>query len=78
MKIVLAVILVIAVLILAALVSSWLISLFWWWVVPDVFAGAVKQGLLPATITLLQAFKFSCLLFVLGIASKSSNRSSKK
>ena len=51
---------------------SWLISLTWWWVVPDVFSGAVAHGTLPATITLTQAFKLSLLLTMLGVASRTN------
>jgi hypothetical protein len=35
--------------------------LVWNWVVPDVFSGAVKQGLLPASLTFWQSFKLSIL-----------------
>lgn len=37
-------------------ISTWLLSLIWSWVVTDVFAGAVAQGVLPANLTFWQAF----------------------
>jgi len=69
LKIALAVLFVVLVVIIF-FVSAWLISLFLWWVVPDIFSGAVDKGILPATITLTQAFKMSLFLWILGITSK--------
>ncbi len=48
------------------------ITLVWGWVVPDVFEGAVEQGVLPASITFWQALKFSILLTVLGLTRRMS------
>lgn len=40
-----------------------LIGVFVWnWVVPDIFAGMVQSGLLPAEITVTQSLKLSIFL----------------
>lgn len=49
----------------------------WAWVIPDVFSGAVKHGILPSTLTFWQAFKLSFLMTLLVGASRSSAGSSK-
>lgn len=54
--------------------GTFLITLVWQWVVPDIFAGMVKAELLPASITMWQALKLSIPLFVLGGASSRSSR----
>mgnify|MGYP001564129694 CR=1 FL=1 len=56
----------------AVFVGTWLIQFLWAWVVPDVFAGAVKNGNLPASLEFWQAFKLSLFLSVLGVAGHSS------
>jgi len=76
MKVVLAVLFIVIVIVLF-IVGAWAVSLLLWWVVPDVFSGAVDKGILPATITLVQAFKMSLLLGILGLTS-AANSSSKK
>lgn len=58
---------VIGLLIAAFIVAVFLITLVWAWVVPDVFAGAVEQHILPATLTWVQALKLWILLLVLGL-----------
>lgn len=55
-----------------ALLGTWLTQVVWAWVVPDIFAGMVSQGLLPATLTLYQAFKLGLLTLVLGLRPTSS------
>ncbi|MFC1576291.1 hypothetical protein ACFL3J_01325 [Candidatus Omnitrophota bacterium] len=47
-----------------------LIKLLWAWTIPDLFPGAVKQGLVAGTISWLAAFKLALFIAVLsGIAS---------
>jgi hypothetical protein len=38
----------------------------WAWVVPDLFPGAVTQGLINADLSWLAAFKFALLVAILG------------
>jgi len=46
----------------------------WSWVVPDVFAGAVKAELLPASLTFVQALKLSIFLSVFGLTRSSGKK----
>ena len=70
---VVAILLLIVVLVVA---GTFVITLAWQWVVPDVFSGMVKAELLPATITFWQALKLAILLTVLGVAgSRGSSKS---
>ena len=57
---------------IGTLIGQWL----WGWVVPDVFSSAVEKGILPASITFLQAFKLSLLVSAFVGASRSSKSSS--
>jgi len=41
------------------------IKAVWGWVVPDIFAGAVQQGLIVGTLTYWQAFKIVVICGVL-------------
>jgi hypothetical protein len=66
----------IALLAILIVVSAFLISWAWGWVVPDVFSGAVAQGILPASLTLWQAFKLSILFTILGVTGRGSSSSS--
>ena len=76
LKLVGAVVVFLAILVVAVFVGTWLIQFFWAWAVPDVFAGAVKNGNLPASLEFWQAFKLSVLLSVLGVAGRSFSSSS--
>ena len=60
-----------------AVVSGFFVSIVWGWVIPDVFAGAVAQGILPASLGLGQAIMLSILFSVLGLSSHRSKSSSK-
>ena len=56
--------------ILVSVVVTFVLSLVvfkfvWAWVVPDLFPGAVDQGLIVADLTWLAAFKLSVLVAVL-------------
>jgi hypothetical protein len=66
------------VLIVGIALSLWILTLLWAWIVPDVFAGMVKLTMLPARITLWQAFKLDVFLWAVLGASSVSSRSSRK
>jgi hypothetical protein len=67
------VIIFIGVFVVIVLIVTFLMTIIWSWVVPDIFAGMVAKGLLPSSITVWQAFKLSLLIgFFIG------TRSSKK
>jgi len=46
-------------------VGLFITQFVWLWVIPDIFVGMVKEGLLPASITLWQAFKLDILIATL-------------
>lgn len=46
---------------------AWVATLVWAWVIPDVFAGAVEQGLLPATLTVVQVLGLWLLFWLIGV-----------
>ena len=60
---------------ICAIVGAWLTTVIWQWVVPDVFAGAVAHGMLPASLGMGQAIKLVILIGALfgGIKTASSN-----
>jgi len=49
----------------AFVVGLLLVKLGWGWIVPDLFPGAVAQGLIAESISWLTAFKLAILLAVL-------------
>ena len=51
------------------------IKLLWAWTIPDLFPGAVEQGLVAAEISWLTSFKLAIFFAILTGASKSSNNS---
>lgn len=55
-----------------AIIGAWFLTIVWGWAVPAVFQGAVANGNLPATLSVIQAFKLSILLGFLGLTSKAS------
>jgi hypothetical protein len=60
----------VAIAILVAVAVTFIISLIlfkfvWAWVVPDLFPGAVAQGLIAADLTWFAAFKLAVLVAVL-------------
>jgi hypothetical protein len=71
MRIIIILVLIVAIVFLSPL----LIAAIWGWVVPDIFAGAVRQEILPAAITYWQAWKFVILLAVLGLTSRTGKSS---
>lgn len=60
--------------ILLFVVGMAVIVFAWGWIVPDVFAGVAEQGVLPASLTLAQAFKLWILLAVLGLLNTQSSK----
>jgi len=56
---------------IAFLVSLFLIKILWVWTIPDLFPGAVAQGLVAKQISWLTAFKIALFIGILsGIISK--------
>ena len=55
--------------------AFFIIKLLWAWTIPDLFPGAVKQGLVAAEISWLTSFKLAIFFAILTGASKSSNNS---
>ena len=51
------------------------IKLLWAWTIPDLFPGAVEQGLIAAEISWLTAFKLAIFFAILTSASKGSSNS---
>ena len=43
------------------------LGITWAWIVPDVFAGAVKEGLLPDKLSLLQTLKLTIVVVTIVI-----------
>lgn len=76
--IVISILLILAAFFALTLFIAVFVSLVWHWVVPDVFSGAVKQGILPADLSVAQAVKLSVLFSVLGLADSVAGRRSKK
>lgn len=57
--------------------ALFLIKLVWAWAIPDLFPGAVKQGLVAADISWYTAFKLAILVAVLGGISQQRVRGAK-
>ena len=51
------------------------IKLLWAWTIPDLFPGAVEQGLVAAEISWLTSFKLAIFFAILTCASKGSSNS---
>lgn len=58
----------------AFILGPFVVGAIWTWVVTDVFAGAVAQGNLPATLTWLQALKLMLLLSALSLTRGGSSK----
>ena len=63
------------ILVAAILVGPWIVQLLWGWVVPDIFAGMVEEGLLLSKLTWWQAFKLSWFVGLLVGASRGASTS---
>ena len=61
--------LVIGIMILAFFIIKWL----WAWTIPDLFPGAVEQGLIAKEISWFTSFKLALFLAVVGGAIKVNN-----
>lgn len=59
-----------ALLAMGVLIVAVAVSLGWGWIVPSVFPGAVREGLLPSSLTLFEALKIVLLLGTLGLKRK--------
>ncbi|KKQ91741.1 MAG: hypothetical protein UU16_C0001G0001 [Candidatus Woesebacteria bacterium GW2011_GWA2_40_7] len=68
----------IALVVILVVVSAFITTLVWGWVVPQVFPTAIANGLLPASLSLVQAFKLSILFGILGLTGASASSSSSK
>jgi len=66
--------LVLAAVVAIAVIVTFVTQQVWKWVVPDLFPGAVEQGLIEGDISLWVAFKLMLFLGVLlgGLSSSSS------
>ena len=60
----------IAVLVIVLVVALLIIKLAWSWVVPDLFPGAVAQGLISGTIGWYTAFKLALIIAILSAILK--------
>jgi len=56
---------VIAIIIIVFIIALFIIKLLWGWIVPDLFPGAVAQGLVARTISWYTAFKIALVLGIL-------------
>ena len=61
--------LVIGIMILAFFIIKWI----WAWTIPDLFPGAVEQGLIAKEISWFTSFKLALFLAVVGGAVKVNN-----
>ena len=55
--------------------AFFLIKLLWAWTIPDLFPGAVEQGLVAAEISWLTSFKLAIFFGILTGAAKGNNKS---
>jgi len=60
------------------IISLVVFKFVWAWVVPDLFPGAVEQGLIVADLTWLTALKLAVFVAVLGGFSPSLNEAFKQ
>ena len=54
--------------------SFFLIKLLWAWTIPDLFPGAVEQGLVATEISWLTSFKLAVFFGLLTGAVKANNK----
>ncbi|MDE1833726.1 MAG: hypothetical protein KGH64_00150 [Candidatus Micrarchaeota archaeon] len=62
-----------AIFILVFVVALFIIKLAWSWVVPDLFPGAVSQGLIASTIGWYTAFKLALILAIISSMVKAKS-----
>lgn len=58
--------------------SGFIVWLVWAWVVPDVFAGAVAAGMVPAALSYWNACLLTILFSVLGLSNRRASSKSSK
>lgn len=64
---------IIALMAIAVVVTLLLVKLLWAWTIPDLFPGAVEQGLIAKNLSWLSAFKLALFLgVIIGIAKGKS------
>tara|TARA_B100001964_G_C13707521_1_gene368813 strand:+ start:23 stop:262 length:240 start_codon:yes stop_codon:yes gene_type:complete len=66
---------IIALVIVVLAVMFLVIKLLWAWTIPDLFPGAVEQGLIASEISWLTSFKLALFLGILTSAFKVNNSS---
>lgn len=60
---------VVAIIVVIFVIALFLVKLLWDWTIPDLFPGAVEQGLVAGTISWFTAFKVAIFMAVLaGVA----------
>ena len=57
-----------------ATLAFFLIKLLWAWTIPDLFPGAVEQGLIAAEISWFTSFKLALFFGLLTGAVKANNK----
>lgn len=55
------------------LLGLFLIKILWAWTVPDLFPGAVQQGLVAANISWLTSFKLAIFVGIMGSISRTGH-----
>ncbi len=66
---------VVILIIVIFVVALFLVKLLWDWTIPDLFPGAVEQGLVAGTISWFTAFKVAIFMAVLaGVAGARQHR----
>jgi len=51
-----------------------LLKLLWAFTVPEIFPGAIKQGLIVATLSWTAAFKLAVFIFIVGLFIRSKQQ----
>lgn len=64
----------IIIVILFFIFGIFLIKLFWMWTIPEIFPGAVKQGLIVENISWFNALKLSILFSMIAGLTRISKR----
>lgn len=64
---------VIAIMVIVFIIALFLIKFLWGWIIPDLFPGAVTQGLVASAIGWYTAFKIAIVLGLLSGIFKAGN-----
>ena len=56
--------------------SLFLVKIIWSWTIPDLFPGAVEQGLIAKEISWFTSFKIAVFVFILSILPRVKNSKS--